>query len=35
MFYVFLAWEGSSRFLLSASGFYPESGVAIEKSATV
>src|SRR4051794_8270022 len=33
-FYVFLAWDGESRFLLSASGFYPENGVAIEVAAS-
>ena len=34
MFYVPLAWDGSSRFILSASGAYPENGVAIEASAS-
>ena len=33
-FYVFLAWDGASRFLLSASGLYPENGIAIEVSAS-
>ncbi len=32
-FYVGLAWDGRSRFLLSASGVYPEQGVAVETSA--
>lgn len=32
--YVPLAWDGESRFLLSASGFYPENGVAVEASAS-
>jgi hypothetical protein len=34
MFYVPLSWDGRSRFLLSASGFHPESGVAVEASAS-
>src|SRR4051794_3316684 len=34
MFYVPLAWEGRSRFLLSVSGVYPESGVSIEAEAS-
>ena len=33
MFYLPLAWDGTSRFLLSASGFYPEDGIAVEASA--
>lgn len=32
--YALLAWEGRSRFLLSASGSYPENGVSIEASAS-
>jgi hypothetical protein len=32
MFYASLAWDGTSRFLLPASGFYPENGIAIEVS---
>jgi hypothetical protein len=34
MFYVLLAWDGKSRYLLSASGFYPENGIAIEVDAS-
>jgi hypothetical protein len=30
MFYMPLAWDGKSRFLLSVSATYPESGIAIE-----
>lgn len=33
MFYLPLAWDGTSRFLLSASGFYPDDGIAVEASA--
>ena len=33
MFYLPLAWDGASRFLLSASGFYPDDGIAVEASA--
>jgi hypothetical protein len=31
-FYLPLAWDGESRFLLSASGFYAEDGVDVEVS---
>ncbi len=34
MHYAPLAWDGRSRFLLSASGFYPNNGVAIEVEAS-
>ena len=34
MRYLPLAWDGRSRFLLSASGSYPENGIAIETSAS-
>ena len=33
-FYVLLAWDRKSRFMLSASGFYPENGIAIEVDAS-
>jgi hypothetical protein len=33
MFYIALAWDGVSRYLLTARGFYPEDGVAVETSA--
>lgn len=33
MLYLPLAWDGASRFLLSASGAYPENGIAVETSA--
>lgn len=33
VFYRPLAWAGSSRFLLSSSGVYPDDGIAIEVSA--
>jgi hypothetical protein len=33
-FYLPLAWDGRSRFLLTASGPYPENGIAIETSAS-
>jgi hypothetical protein len=33
-FYLPLAWDGKSRFLLTASGVYPENGIAIETSAS-
>ena len=33
-FYLSLAWDGRSRFLVSASGFYPEDGIAIEVSSS-
>lgn len=29
-FYLPLAWDGRSRFLLQASGFYPENGIAVD-----
>lgn len=32
MSYLPPAWDGRSRFLLSASGYYPENGVAVEVS---
>jgi hypothetical protein len=31
---VFLAWDRKSRFVLSASGFYPQDGIAIEVDAS-
>jgi hypothetical protein len=34
MFYAPLAWDGNSRFLLSASGLYPGDGIAIEAEGT-
>jgi hypothetical protein len=33
MLYATLAWDGKSRFLLSASGVYPGDGIAIEAEA--
>jgi hypothetical protein len=32
MFYLPLGWDGERRFLLTASGAYPEDGVAVEVS---